>query len=332
LQTWPDVEVIVVDDGSAEELEPVIARARRECGLADRLKYVRQEHRGAGSARNAGVRHAAGEFVQFLDSDDLLHPHKLAVQIQHLRANPALDMVFCLDEQFKEEVGDLRILWNVPERVDCPSYIERFLHEDAVWQTNSPLWRRAALGQVGEWSEELTCWQDWEFHMRALCAGIRYECVPQVLNYIRHHDGVRSSWKPGLLKEKSCLRAGGLAQAHLMRAGLLNDRLKSLLLLYHLRHLQAVSAITEPGARPLMSAVLATMHELTGSQLRQTAIMALSAVHGTRLFPRLLDLHLFFSRKAARASLRNTIRGGFLAPPPDCVKALVTGAERFSKV
>jgi hypothetical protein len=81
------------------------------------------------------------------------------------------------------------ILWNTPGE---PS-LDRFLREDTVWHTGSPLWRRAALERVGCWDERLICYQDWEYHIRALCRGIRYEPVPVVLQFIREHEASRIS-------------------------------------------------------------------------------------------------------------------------------------------
>src|SRR5215212_5269413 len=80
-QTFTEFEVIVVDDGSpdGEELE----RALKP--YLDRVRYVRQENRGAGAARNRGVREARGEFIAFLDSDDLWMPEYLEKQVRFLR-------------------------------------------------------------------------------------------------------------------------------------------------------------------------------------------------------------------------------------------------------
>ena len=80
-QTFSDFEVIVVDDGSpdGEELERALGP------YLERVRYMRQENRGAGAARNHGVREARGEFIAFLDSDDLWMPEYLEEQVRFLR-------------------------------------------------------------------------------------------------------------------------------------------------------------------------------------------------------------------------------------------------------
>ncbi|MFH0944642.1 MAG: glycosyltransferase [Planctomycetota bacterium] len=75
-QSWPDVEVIVVDDGSTDEPEGVLAP------YADRIHLQRQQNGGVSSARNAGIRRAKGEFLHFLDADDLLDPTCVETKIQ----------------------------------------------------------------------------------------------------------------------------------------------------------------------------------------------------------------------------------------------------------
>jgi glycosyltransferase involved in cell wall biosynthesis len=79
-QTFTDYEVIVINDGSpdTEELERELAR------FIDRVNYVKQENRGASAARNAGLQTARGEFVAFLDADDLWLPSYLDEQIKFI--------------------------------------------------------------------------------------------------------------------------------------------------------------------------------------------------------------------------------------------------------
>jgi hypothetical protein len=84
-QSWRNVEVVVVDDGSPPEYDPVLARA---VALGDRIRLVRQpENRGTYAARNAGLDAAAGEFVAFQDSDDWSHPRRLELQVAPLLAD-----------------------------------------------------------------------------------------------------------------------------------------------------------------------------------------------------------------------------------------------------
>jgi GT2 family glycosyltransferase len=221
IQTYRQCEIIVVDDSSEEDIATVAELACLDLDLPGAIRYVRQPRLGANAARNRGLSEASGEFIQFLDSDDLLHPDKIEIQREALLRAPDLDMVFCQDQYFHHRPGDGQLLWNVANVADVPSYLDRFLWDDPVWHTGSPLWRRRVLERIGPWNEGLCCWQDWEFHIRALCRGIQYAHVPAVLQYIRDHDQTRSTnLAPLMVREQSKLEAALAVSSDLRRASL----------------------------------------------------------------------------------------------------------------
>lgn len=83
-QTWPDTEIIVVDDGSRDDTFAVAKRYESE-----KLKVLRQENQGAAAARNTALRQAQGDFLQYIDADDLLSPDKIQEQVLLLQQHPA---------------------------------------------------------------------------------------------------------------------------------------------------------------------------------------------------------------------------------------------------
>jgi len=188
-QIYSPIEVIVVDDGSEEDIQSVVKESSSIRGGAY-FHYMRQVQSGASAARNRGLRESSGQFIQFLDSDDILHPQKLSQQLSALVAGPHLDMVFSLSEFFHLEPGDSGVFWNglFPKPT-----VEDFLWDNAPWDTNAPLWRRSTIERIGPWNEELRYGQDWEFHVRSLLTGIYCLQLPQVLSYVREHQGNRIS-------------------------------------------------------------------------------------------------------------------------------------------
>jgi glycosyltransferase involved in cell wall biosynthesis len=97
-QTYPHVEIIVADDGSTDSTAEVAAQ------FTNAITYVSLPHRGQPAAtRNGGLRVASGEFVAFLDSDDLFFPHKLALQVAALEACPEVGMAYSDGCFFRDE-------------------------------------------------------------------------------------------------------------------------------------------------------------------------------------------------------------------------------------
>jgi glycosyltransferase involved in cell wall biosynthesis len=99
-QTYAPVEVIVVDDGSDDDTASIVARH----GPA--VAVIRQPHAGPAAARNAGVSAASGEYISFLDADDLWPVDKLAVQVAYLHCPQDADMVFGTAIQFSGDGAD----------------------------------------------------------------------------------------------------------------------------------------------------------------------------------------------------------------------------------
>lgn len=87
-QTFKDYEIVVVDDGSTDNTEELLQK------YVDRIRYIKQKNGGEGAARNRGIREAHGEWVAFLDADDLWLPHKLKVQMEFVEQHPDVDFIY----------------------------------------------------------------------------------------------------------------------------------------------------------------------------------------------------------------------------------------------
>jgi hypothetical protein len=116
---------------------------------------------------------ATSNHVIFLDSDDLLAPNCVQQRVSKFKENPNCDFLVFAMQLFDQEIGDSQDVWcfrsddYLGEFLDCP-----------LWQTSCPIWNREFLRQIGGWKEGLPSWQDWELHVRALCAKPRFEVFP----------------------------------------------------------------------------------------------------------------------------------------------------------
>ena len=211
-QSFADWDVLVVDDHSAEDVAAVVAAADDP-----RIRYARlpDGRSGAPAARNFGAAATAGDYVIFLDSDDLLAPDALRRRVELLESRPDLEAAVWACQMFRDAAGDVPLLWNVLDKPGDDD-LDRFLRGDIIWQTTSPAWRRSALAKVGPWDEASLSGQDWEFHLRALLAGLRYEKIDEVDHYWRIAGDARPSiGRSAALNERHALSwAATLGRLH----------------------------------------------------------------------------------------------------------------------
>lgn len=189
LQDEKDLEIIVVDDHSTEDVESVVT------AQADpRIRFIRSEEKGASAARNLGLSQASAPFLVFLDSDDLLHPSMISRLGRVLDDNPAASLAVGQMATFKGDPMSAEFLWNTfdptrfPGKQKTPT--ERFLAHEPVWGIHGPLWRREALVSLGGLDASLPLAQDFELHARALARGHLAILVPALLSYARTHESI----------------------------------------------------------------------------------------------------------------------------------------------
>jgi glycosyltransferase involved in cell wall biosynthesis len=163
-QSFRDLELIVVDDGSTDDTEAVVARHRDP-----RIRYVRQQHSGKAAARNTAVAHARGEFLAFCDSDDLWYPHRLARQISAFRRHPDVGMVHghvtVIDErgrELPERTASMRRVFGAAHRSQA-TYASYAL--DCRCLSSTILVRRRVFDVVGLYDPELAI-EDYDFYLR----------------------------------------------------------------------------------------------------------------------------------------------------------------------
>lgn len=169
-QSNPDWEWVIVDDGSTDDSWEVINKFATK---DSRVKVYQRdrEPKGACTCRNIAVTKSSGEFLIFLDTDDLLASFCLEQRLEAFKSNPTMDFIIFPMLLFKQQPDDLKLLWNIDTRVDD---IERILLGDPVCQGTGTLWKKESFVKAGMWSEHLLLWQDIELHLRVLLQDLQY--------------------------------------------------------------------------------------------------------------------------------------------------------------
>lgn len=165
-QTYSDFELLIIDDGGQDGSVEICR------GFSDpRIRIISQFNRGLAGARNTGIRHAQGEIIAFLDSDDVWHPKKLELHVNHLKRNPWVGVSYS-GSVLIDEVGRDTGLKQSPRLhdIEAPHVFLR----NPIGNGSAPVIRKAALdeiarpmGRPGElgWftealrqSEDIDCW------------------------------------------------------------------------------------------------------------------------------------------------------------------------------
>lgn len=186
LQSLNSLEAIIVDDGSTDGGAEAVGEF---CKSDPRFRLLRRvsTERGAPVCRNAGFESSTGDYIVFLDSDDLLSVDCLAERVAYLDAHENTDVLVSQGLIFEKVPGDSRLLWNKCE-YSVSNLTERFLNQDMPWANGGATWRRSALRKTGSWNTQLRCFQDWELHLRACILGLQIEVLPRPDFYIRRTD------------------------------------------------------------------------------------------------------------------------------------------------
>lgn len=182
-QTFRDYEVIVVNDGSPDtaQLESVLLEYQ------SRVHYFKQENRGVAGARNTGIRNARGEFLAFLDSDDIWLPDFLTEQLKFFADNPLFDMV-CTDCVYFGSSDLAGRTWQILDPIGNPATFEKILPTHGGAFASFALLRRETVLKVGFFEEELRLLEDYEYWLRLLYRGGRLAYLRKVLGKRRVHS------------------------------------------------------------------------------------------------------------------------------------------------
>jgi hypothetical protein len=186
-QGYPALEIIVVDDGSTDAIDAAVAR------LPVEVRYLKQPKSGASAARNRGIKEASGDFVAFLDVDDLWPANNLPLQVDRLLDRPELLVVRGYAQLMAKGLHSDRFDYVGNPEEAFGDYI------------GAGVYRRAAFAAIGLFDESMDFSEDTDWFNRARERGLPIERLERVTLLVRRH-GKNMTWGKNMI-ELNALRA-----------------------------------------------------------------------------------------------------------------------------
>lgn len=179
-QTYSSLEIVIVDDGSSIDtaafIKPYIS--------SHAVRYIGRENGGTAAARNTGINNSTGEYIAFLDHDDIWLPDKIALQVEALDRNPSCGLTYCNFQILDEQTGSLI---DPRRQGEGGCMFEKFLYRNFITTASQIMVRRSCFDQLGLFDESLPIVDDYDFYLRlSRCYDINYDS--RVLTHWRSHQ------------------------------------------------------------------------------------------------------------------------------------------------
>jgi teichuronic acid biosynthesis glycosyltransferase TuaG len=180
-QTYPNVEVVVVSDGSTEQLDKVKP-------FLHRIRFIEKENGGTASAVNKGIREAAGDYIAWLSSDDVYYPYKLERQMAYMLANRARICFTNFDRIDGSGQIIARSAGFMPRTTS--EFYSTFLIGDPV-NGCTVIAQKSLLLELGLYDVQLALAHDYDMWYRVILKGIDFYCLNDALHMHRTHERMR---------------------------------------------------------------------------------------------------------------------------------------------
>ncbi|MFN7898957.1 MAG: glycosyltransferase [Synechococcaceae cyanobacterium] len=222
-QDYRPIEVIIIDDGSTDDTLEMAKHLEAE--KPDEIIVVQQRNAGPGLARQKGLELARGEFIQYLDSDDLLLKEKFTRQVDMLRRRPDCQACYSISHDHFMQNSEYP---NKTPTKGTGEYQEKLFPRLLVerwWSTNTPLYRHDVLRSIGPW-KPLINEEDWEYDARLAALNATLAWVPESLSIKRwssreEHLSNDGNYDPIKLRHRALARQSIYSSA--IQAGISHD-------------------------------------------------------------------------------------------------------------
>lgn len=186
-QTFTNFEIVLIDDGSRDSTLDVIKGIQQQ--HPEKVRVIQQKNQGVSVARNRGIAESKGQYITFLDSDDLYAPNKLDAQILEIKQSQ-VDAIFATIERFEDSpTGRLFFNPTKPPKCSTDSYALAVLEMDLFSYANfsTGLFKKSVFKNL-KWNADRKTGEDWELWIQFAAEGFKAKNIDVTTNFYRKHD------------------------------------------------------------------------------------------------------------------------------------------------
>ncbi|MDD3150026.1 MAG: glycosyltransferase [Candidatus Gastranaerophilales bacterium] len=177
-QTYKNIEILIIDDGSTDNTSDVVKKY-----FDSRIKYIYQENSGQNSAKNKGLLASNGQYITILDSDDMILPDKIEKQVEILESNEDVGLVYCgsfIINEKNEIIGQQKI------KKHNGNVLNQLLRTNFLYNGSNALFRRDCIEKAGIFEDSINRMTDWFLYLK-FAMYFDFYCLDEYLVKYRVH-------------------------------------------------------------------------------------------------------------------------------------------------
>ncbi|MFI5250964.1 MAG: glycosyltransferase family 2 protein [Bacteroidota bacterium] len=173
-QTYPRIEIIVVDDGSTDATREVLTK------YGDRIRYHHQQNAGLSTSRNTAIKHSRGDFLALLDDDDEWRPSKIQKQVERFLSNPELGFTYTRGVRLRPDGSTEDAI--TANKLPKNDLVSLFRYQNTI-PASSVMIRHSVLEKTGVFNSKLLSIEDYDLWLR-IAAGAPFDCIEEDLTIL----------------------------------------------------------------------------------------------------------------------------------------------------
>jgi glycosyltransferase involved in cell wall biosynthesis len=184
-QTYSNWECLVIDDGSTDNTDDVLNNIIK---TDSRFKYIKRHNnkiKGVSSCRNIGFENACGEFINFIDSDDLITSNHIEFHLKNF-SKIDIDCSVSNAKIFIDNKENIKSFWS--KNIDADDIVLEMIKNDVMWAMGSVFWRKSIFKNSKPFQEDLICSEDWAMHLIQVINNLKYIISQETTFLVRNHE------------------------------------------------------------------------------------------------------------------------------------------------